>query len=93
MEHHKISKLLNDSTISKFVTRKWVELNDLLGAQYYVNKNIRFKTPMLISGLCNYSDAYKYIVVKGRTVTGTNNTHKKKVNKKLIFKNIALFKL
>ena len=78
MEHHKISKLLNDSTISKFVTRKWVELNDLLGAQYYVNKNIRFKTPMLISGLCNYSDAYIYFFVKGRTVKDTINTHKKK---------------
>ena len=29
MGHHKISKLLKDSTVSKFVTRKWVEVNDL----------------------------------------------------------------
>ena len=29
MEHYKICKLLNDSTVSKFVTRKWVEVNDL----------------------------------------------------------------
>ena len=29
MEHYKISKLLNDSTLSKFVTKKWVEVNDL----------------------------------------------------------------
>ena len=28
MEYHKISKLLNDSTVSKFVTRKWIEVND-----------------------------------------------------------------
>ena len=34
MEHHKISKLLNDSTVSKFVTRKWVKVNDLLGSEY-----------------------------------------------------------
>ena len=33
MEHHKISKLLNDSTLSKFVTRKWIEVNDLPGGQ------------------------------------------------------------
>ena len=29
MEHHKISKLLNNSTASKFVTKKWVKVNDL----------------------------------------------------------------
>ena len=33
MEQHEISKLLNDSTVSKFVTRKWIEVNDLLGGQ------------------------------------------------------------
>ena len=58
MEHHKISKLLNDSIVSKFVTKKWVEVNDLLSAQYSVNKSIRFKTSMLRSDLCDYSDAY-----------------------------------
>ena len=31
MEHHKIPQLLNDSTTSEFETRKWIELNDLLG--------------------------------------------------------------
>ena len=39
MEHYKISKLLNDSTVSKFVTKKWIEVNDLSSGQYYVNKN------------------------------------------------------
>ena len=29
MEKYKISKLLNDSTVSKFLTRKWIEVNDL----------------------------------------------------------------
>ena len=51
MEHYKISKLLNDSTVSKFVTKKWVEVNDLWSGQYSVNKNIRFKTSMLRSDL------------------------------------------
>ena len=47
MEHSKISKLLNDSTMSKFLTRKWIEVNDLLSDQYSVDKNTRFNTPML----------------------------------------------
>ena len=33
MEQHKISKLLNDSNVLKLVTRKWVEVNDLLGSK------------------------------------------------------------
>ena len=38
MEHHKISKLLNNSTVLKFLTKKWIEINDLLNEQYSVNK-------------------------------------------------------
>ena len=63
MRHYKISKLLNDSTVLKFVTREWIEVNDLSGVQYSSNKNTRFKTRMLRLDLCYYSDAY--IVVKG----------------------------
>ena len=29
MEHYKISKLLNDSTVLRFVAKKRVEVNDL----------------------------------------------------------------
>ena len=57
MEQHKISKLLNDSTVSEFVTRKWIELNGLSGRQYFVKKNIRFQTLMLRSDLCDCNDA------------------------------------
>ena len=39
-------------------------MNDLSSGQYSINKNIRFKTSMLRSDLCDYSDAY--IIVKGR---------------------------
>ena len=38
MEHHEISKLLGDSTLTNFVTRKWIEVNDLSDSQYSVNK-------------------------------------------------------
>ena len=66
MEHNKISRLLNDSTVSKFLTRKWIDVNDLSGRQYSANKNVRFKTLMLRSDLRAYSDVY--VVLKG-TIT------------------------
>ena len=51
------------------------------------NKEIRIKTPMLRSDLCDFSDAY--IVVKGDiTVTNPNNA---KRNKAVVFKNNAPF--
>ena len=80
MEHHKISKLLNDLTVSKFVTRKWIKVNDLSDGQYSVNKNITFKTTMLRSNFCNYSDVY--IVMKGK-ITVKDNDNANKINKKL----------
>ena len=47
MEHYKISKLLNDCTLSKFVTKKWIEINDLSSGRCSPNKNIRFNILML----------------------------------------------
>ena len=89
MEHCKISKILNDSTVSKFVTAKWIEANDLSNGQYSIYKNISFKTPMLILDLCEYSGAY--IVVRLKiTVAETNNGNKR--SKKLTFKNNTPFK-
>ena len=52
MEHYVISKLLNDSTVSKFVTKNWNQVNDLLSGQYSADKNISFKISMLRSNLC-----------------------------------------
>ena len=43
MEHYEISKLLSDSTVSKFVTRNWIEVNNWSSRQYSFNKNIKFK--------------------------------------------------
>ena len=44
MEHYIMSKLLNDSTVWKFMRKKLININDLSNDQYSVNKNIRFKT-------------------------------------------------
>ena len=83
--------------LSKFFTREYVRVNGLSNT-FMVNglsKSIRFKTPMLRSILCDYSDAY--ILVKDTiTVTalgasnGANNIRDKK-NRPLILKNNAPF--
>ena len=73
MEHQKIVNLLNESgQSSKFRTRNWVEINDESGGNY-ANSNVKFKTTMLRSNLCDYADSS--ILVKGTitiTVTGDN---------------------
>ena len=77
MEDYKKFRLLEDSTVSKFLTKKWVEVNDLSSGQYSANKNIRFKISMLRSDLCDYSDAY--IAAKGTiTVEGDDDGKKRK---------------
>ena len=54
-----------------------LSLNDLSSSQHSVNKNIRFRTSLLRSDLCDYSGAY--IVVKGTiTVEGNDDAKKKK---------------
>ena len=53
------------------MTRKWIKVNYLSNGQYFVNKNIEFKTPVLRSDLYDYSDAY--IVVKRRITNESNH--------------------
>ena len=102
MEYDKINNLLlledneNEMSeqLSKFVTREYVRVNSLSNT-YHENKSIRFKTPMLRSNLCDYSDAY--ILVKGTitvTALGVNNNADNIRDKRtipLILKNNALF--
>ena len=99
MEHDKINNLLlsedNESEkLSKFVTREYVTVNSLSNT-YNENKSIRFKTPMLRSDLCDYSDAY--ILIKGTimvTAPGVNNNAdntRDKRNRPVILKNNAPF--
>ena len=69
MEHHKI---INDSNESKFV----IEVSDLSNEQYSVDKNIWFKTSIVKSNLCDYSDTY-IVVKETKTVAGTNANNQK----------------
>ena len=74
MEYQTITNLSDDSSNenSKFRTRNWVEINDESRGTYNDDKQIKFKTTMLKSSLCDYSDAY--ILVKGTiTITAEEN--------------------
>ena len=78
---------------SKFRTRNWAEINDESRGTYTRN-DIKFKTTMLRSNLCDYADAY--VIVKGTiTITGAEDDNDAKQlderNKSLIFKNCAPF--
>ena len=100
MEYQKIANLLDSGAAlnasnqsSKFRTRNWVEINDESRGTYTGN-DIRFKTTMLRSILCNYADAY--ILVKGTiTITGAGNNDAAKQlderDKGVTFKNCAPF--
>ena len=94
MEYQKIGNLIDDTSNqpSKFRTKNRVEINDESRGAYNVNSHIKFKTTMLKSSLCDYSDAY--IIVKGTiTVNDTANAGAaaNNTNKKVIFKNCAPF--
>ena len=92
MEYQKIANLLDSASNkpSKFRTKNWVEINDVIRGTYSPNKQIRFETAMLRSSLCDYNDAY--ILVKGNITVNntagagaaTNNT-----NKNVVFKHCA----
>ena len=72
MEYQKKANLIEDASNqpSEFKTKNWVKINDELRGTYNVNSQIKFKTTMLKSSLCDYSD--EYILAKG-TIT-VNNT-------------------
>ena len=82
MEFQKIVNFLDTTSdhkgLPKFVTKKWVQVYDQSQENYNPNKEIRIKTSMLRSDLCDFNDAY--IVVKG-TITITNPDGAKKIKK------------
>ena len=96
MEYQKIANLIDGESnqSSKFRTKNWVELNDESRGTYNINSQIKFKTTMLRSSLCDYSDAY--ILVKGKTeITAARDdaaarqAHER--DKSVAFKNFAPF--
>ena len=96
MEYQKITNFLDTTSdnVPRFITKKWIEVHEQSVSaedRYKPRKQIRFKTSMLRSDLCNFSDAYT--VVKGTTtLTKTNRRGIIDItNRFLAFKNNAPF--
>ena len=71
MEYQRIINLLDNTSNqqTKFRKKYWVEVNHVACGTYNTNSHIEFKTSMLKSSLCDYSDAY--MLVSG-TITVPN---------------------
>ena len=96
MEYKKIASLLDGASNqpSKFRTKNCVEINDESRGTYNVNSQIKFKTTMLKSSLCDYNGAY--ILVKRKiTITGAGDDAEARQaderDKDVAFKNCAPF--
>ena len=68
IEYQKIRNLLDTTSdnVPRIITTKWIEVHDqasIAEDRYKPSKQIRFKTSILRSDLCDFSDAY--IVAKG----------------------------
>ena len=73
MEYQQIANLLDNTSNqpSKFRAKNWVKIKDESRGRHNVNSQIKLKTTISKSCLCDYSDVY--ILVKGTiTVAGTS---------------------
>ena len=91
MEYQKITNFLGNipDKVPRFITTKWIEVHDQSGETYNTNKQIRFKTSMLRSDLCDFSDAY--IVVKGIVTVSADERDRNEMNRQVILKNNTPF--
>ena len=89
MEFQKIVNFLDttsdDKDLPRFATKTWIEVFNQSEGNYYLNKEIRIKTSMLRSDICDFSDAY--IVPKGNIIVAHPDVAKR--NKEVAFKNNA----
>ena len=97
MEYQKIVNLLDNNKSnqpSKFRTKNWVEINDESRGTYNVNSQIKFKTTMLKSSLCDYSEA-SILAKETPKITGAGDNAAARQaderDKGVVFKNCAPF--
>ena len=64
MEYQKMINLLDNTPNrpTKLRTKNLIEINDDARRTYVINVQIKFKTSMLKSRLCDYSDAYILVI-------------------------------
>ena len=89
MEHQKITNLLGNipDKVSGFVTKRWMEVHDQSGTaknRYKASKQIRFKTSVLRSDLCNFSDAYVVVTGEITVASADNDAYDKKLALKIM---------
>ena len=91
MEYQKIKNLVGNipDKVPTFITKKWIEVHDQSGKTYSANKQIRFKTSMLRSDLCDFSGSY--IAVKGIVTVSADERDRDEMNRQVILKNNAPF--
>ena len=91
MKYPKITKLLDriPDKVPRSITKKWIEVHDQSGKTYNTNKQIRFKTSMLIPDLCDYND--EYIVTKGVASVSTEERDRDEMDRDFVLKNNATF--
>ena len=94
MEYQKMTSLLGNipDKVTRFITKKWIIVYGQSGGAYSTTKQISFKTSMLRSDLCDYSDAYIFVkgIITVSATDGANNIRDKR-NRPLAFKNNAPF--
>ena len=73
MEYQKITNLLGTTSdnVPRFITKKWIEVHDQSGNaedRYSPSKQIRFKTSMLRSDLCDFINCmYRLLLYQLKT--------------------------
>ena len=88
LEYQKIINFLDNTPnqLTKSRIKYQVEINDVEHGTYITNSQIKFRTSMLRSSLCDYRDAY--ILIKGTiTVEAQAGDNSNNANKKVICKN------
>ena len=92
MEYQKLINLLDNTPnqTTKFRTKIWVEINDNARGTFNTNSQIKFKTSMLKSSLCDYNNT---CILVTETITVTSQAEDKPNNddKEVVFKKCAPF--
>ena len=72
MECQKLINLVDNKSnqLSKFKKKNWAEINDDANGTYNTSSQIKFKTSVLKSSLCDYSNAH-ILVSRTKTVPNT----------------------
>ena len=95
MEYQTIKNLVDNmpaDEVPRCFTKTLIEVHDQSRETSYntsTNKQIRFKTSMLRSDLCDFNTAY--IVVKGIVTVSADERHRDEINRQVILKNNAPF--